>query len=375
MSRLDPAVWKGRRVLLTGHTGFKGAWMLLLLQRLGAQVSGLSLAPGTEPNLFDLLAPWPGLQHHVCDIRDRAAVGAAVHLLQPQIVIHMAAQALVREAYAEPLQTVATNVMGTVHLLEHLRSIPTLSAVLVVTSDKVYENREAGIDFTEEAPLGGHDPYSASKAAAEILTASYRRSFFAGRGVALVTARAGNVMGGGDWARDRLIPDLWRAFSGGKPVFLRNPASVRPWQHVLDPLHGYLLFLQHCLNAPDTAPAALNFAPSREPVRTVLEVAERFAAPLGKQDLWTTDGASAALHESRFLSIDSSCAAQVLGWRAILGVDEAITWSADWYQACHAGQDMRAFSLRQIDEFAVRTGTVSALPAEAAQLAKAGVAR
>ena len=351
---LDAALWRGRRVLLTGHTGFKGAWMVLLLQRLGAQVTGVSLAPGEGPNLFDLLAPWPGLQHHVCDIRDAVALREVVGAARPEIVIHMAAQALVREAYADPVLTIDTNVMGTVHLLEHLRSVTGLAAVLVVTSDKVYENREAGIDFAEDAPLGGHDPYSASKAAAEILTSSYRRSFYADRGVSLVTARAGNVIGGGDWARDRLIPDLWRAYTGGAPVVLRNPASVRPWQHVLDPLHGYLRFVQQCLVSPETAPAALNFAPPRDPVRTVQEVAERFAEPLGAHGLWTRGEAPAALHESRFLSIDSTRAAQLLGWRACLGVDEAITWSADWYGACHAGQDMRAFSLRQIDAFAQR---------------------
>ena len=356
MQMLDPATWRGRKVLLTGHTGFKGAWMLLLLERLGAQVTGLSLAPDAAPHLFGTLAPWSGLQHNVCDVRDGAAVGAVVRAAQPEIVIHMAAQALVREGYAQPLKTIDTNVMGTVHLLEHLRTCAPLAAVLVVTSDKVYENREAGIDFAEDAPLGGHDPYSASKAAAEILTSAYRRSFFAARSVPVVTARAGNVIGGGDWASDRLIPDLWRAAVGGQPVFLRNPASVRPWQHVLEPLLGYLLFVQHCLTHPSTAPPSLNFAPPREPVRTVLEVARRFSFRLGGRDLWTVGEGPAALHESRFLSIDSTSAARQLGWRSHLPVDEAIDWSASWYQACRAGLDMRAFSLRQIDDFAVRAG-------------------
>jgi len=352
--KLDRTAWQGRRVLLTGHSGFKGAWMSLLLRRLGAQVTGLSLLPPSEPNLFDVLAPWPGLLHRVCDIRDPGSLAGHVRSAQPEVVIHMAAQALVQPAYAEPVKTIDTNVMGTVNLLEQLRHVSPLAAVLVITSDKVYENREAGVDFPEDAALGGHDPYSASKAAAEILTAAYRRSYFEAVGVPLVTARAGNVIGGGDWARDRLIPDLWRAHIGGKPVHMRNPGAVRPWQHVLDPLYGYLLLLQQCMTAAGDLPHAVNFAPPRDPVRTVLEVAERFAGHLGATGLWHRDVAAATPRESGFLSIDSTLANFSLGWHTRLGVDEAIQWSADWHLAHRAGRDMREFSLRQVDAFAQR---------------------
>ncbi len=353
---LDRCAWQGRRVLLTGHSGFKGAWMSLLLQRLGAQVSGLSLHPPSDPNLFELLAPWPGLLHQICDIRDDEALAGYVRSASPDIVVHMAAQALVQSAYAEPVKTIATNVMGTVNLLEQLRYTRPPAAVLVITSDKVYENREAGVDFPEDAALGGYDAYSASKAAAEILTSAYRRSFFDRIGVPLATARAGNVIGGGDWAPNRLIPDLWRAYIGNKQVLMRNPWAVRPWQHVLDPLYGYLLLLQQCITCPGNVPNAVNFAPSREPVRTVLEVSERFAGHLGAAGLWRTDASAETPYESRFLSIDSTLAATSLGWHARLEVDEAIQWSAEWYLAHEAGRDMRAFSMRQIDAFAELAG-------------------
>ncbi|WP_210497171.1 CDP-glucose 4,6-dehydratase [Microvirga antarctica] len=351
---LDRDLWKGRRVLLTGHTGFKGAWMAMLLARLGATVTGLSLPAQTSPNLFGLLSPWSDLASATCDIRNPALLNEAIRTARPDIVIHMAAQALVMEAYADPVGTIASNVMGTVNLLEGLRTSDAVSAVLVITSDKVYENREAGIDFAESAALGGHDPYSASKAAAEILTSAYRRSFFAERGIPVVTARAGNVIGGGDWAPDRLLPDLFRAHESGRPVFMRNPDAVRPWQHVLDPLYGYLLYIQRCLSAPAAAPTSVNFGPPREPVRTVMEVAEQVSASFGADSLWTCDTSRDRLHESRFLSIDSALAKTTLGWSTALPVDEAIGWTVAWYKAFQAGADMRAFTDSQIDAYAER---------------------
>src|SRR5262245_12628031 len=220
---LDAKCWRGKRVLLTGHTGFKGSWMALLLNFLGARVVGLSLDPGTRPNMYEILSPWQNLKSLRCDIRDREALWRAVDEARPEIVIHMAAQSLVRESYGDPLGTIGTNVFGTVNLLEVLRQVPDLAALLVVTSDKVYRNREGGFVFAESDPLGGHDPYSASKAAVEILTSAYARSFYDGRGIPVCTARAGNVIGGGDWAPDRLIPDLWHAFTSGRQVPLRNP--------------------------------------------------------------------------------------------------------------------------------------------------------
>jgi CDP-glucose 4,6-dehydratase len=351
---LDPACWRGRRVLLTGHTGFKGAWLGLLLARLGAEVTGLSLAPQPGPGLFSLLGAANPVQSVIGDIRDEGEVRRVVARCRPELVLHMAAQALVSRGYADPVGTIASNVMGTVNLLQALRSVDGLRGVLVITSDKVYENREAGVDFREDAPLGGHDPYSASKAACEILTSAYRRSFFDALRVPLATARAGNVIGGGDWAPDRLIPDLWRAFDSGTPVVMRSPGAVRPWQHVLDPLYGYLLFLQERVGGARELPHTMNFGPPREPARTVLEVAQRFSEALGSRQLWSTRQGAQSMHESRFLSIDSTLARSALGWHTALDVDEAVQWACDWYRAYRDGRDIAAFTQRQIDAYAVR---------------------
>lgn len=351
--RLDPQAWRGKRVLLTGHTGFKGAWMGMLLARLGADVTGVALAPQPGPGLFNLLGAANPVRSRICDIRDAQRLQAIVAESRPELVIHMAAQALVAEGYADPAGTIAANVMGTVHLLEALRGVQGLRGVLVVTSDKVYENREAGVDFAEDAALGGHDPYSASKAATEIVTSAYRRSFFEALGVPLVTARAGNVIGGGDWAANRIIPDLWRAFESGQPVVMRSPGSVRPWQHVLDPLYGYLLYLQESV-AGGTALPSMNFGPPRDPVRTVLEVAQTFAASLGAGQLWTVAEGARQMHESRFLSIDSRLAAQSLGWRAALAADEAVRWTGEWYRAFRQQADIAAFTRQQVDAYAQR---------------------
>lgn len=351
---LQGGFWSGKRVLLTGHTGFKGAWMGLLLARLGTDVTGIALPPQPGPGLYRLLGEANPVRSHFQDIRDRAALRQLVSASRPDLVIHMAAQALVSQGYRDAVGTMDSNVMGTAYLLDALSDLPGVLGVLVITSDKVYENREAGVDFSEDAPLGGHDPYSASKAAAEILTSSFRRSFFQPQGRQLVTARAGNVIGGGDWAADRLLPDLWRAFEARQPVVMRSPGSVRPWQHVLDPLYGYLLYLQEAVAGAGALPPALNFGPPRDPVRTVLEVAQAFAGALGAAGLWTVHEQAARMHESRFLSIDSSQAARSLGWRTALPVDEAIGWTCEWYRAYHERADMAEFSQRQIDAYAVR---------------------
>lgn len=354
--RLDLASWRGKRVLLTGHTGFKGSWMGLLLARLGANVTGIALPPQPGPSLHKLLEESSRIRSHICDIRNEAKLRSIVQECRPELVIHMAAQALVSQGYADPVGTIGANVMGTVHLLEALRTIEGVQGVLVVTSDKVYENRESGVDFAEDAPLGGHDPYSASKAATEILASAYRRSFYEGLGIPLITARAGNVIGGGDWAVDRLIPDLWRAFIGRERVVMRSPTAVRPWQHVLDPLYGYLLYLQQSVKGMAGLPTAMNFGPPREPVRTVLEVAQKFSASLGTADLWLVQESVKHMHESRFLSIDSRRAAASLGWHTALPVDEAVQWTCDWYRACHAESDMADFTGGQVDAYAERVG-------------------
>jgi CDP-glucose 4,6-dehydratase len=347
---LDRSFWSGRRVLLTGHTGFKGCWTALMLEHLGAHVTGFALPPDTKPSLFELLSPWPALASHMGDIRNAAAFAEIITAAQPEIVIHMAAQPLVRRSYADPALTFETNVMGTVYLLEALRGMPALRAALIITSDKVYENHELGIAFAESAPLGSRDPYSASKAAAEILTRSYAHSFFARSKIPVACARAGNVIGGGDWSADRLIPDLWRAYISREQVILRSPDAVRPWQHVLDPVFGYLLYIEHLVRHGYDAPLAMNFGPSEAAVYTVRKVAEQFRCIMSSEG-WRAGGADPNLKESGYLAINPSLARETLGWEALLGVDNSIDWTLDWYKACRDKKDMREFSLLQLVQY------------------------
>ncbi len=354
---IDPAFWNGRRVLLTGHTGFVGGWTALWLEQLGAEVTGLALPPEGTPNLFDLLSPWPGLEHRVADLRDADPLGRAVAQADPQLVIHLAAQALVPRSYRRPLETLATNVMGTAHLLEALRGLNELSAVLVITSDKVYLNHERALPFGEGDPLGGHDPYSASKAAQEQVALSFGRSFLAGQGVALSTARAGNLIGGGDWGADRLIPDLWRSAQEGEAASLRIPGATRPWLHVLDAVAGYLAFAARLADArPGQLPGALNLGPRDETSLTVGELATRFLDALDAPCGWEP-AAGGLPPEKRTLALDSTLARATLGWRPRLDAVAALQWTADWYRAHGAGEDMRAYSLAQIDAFLGQTPT------------------
>ena len=350
-SHLNTNFWKGRRVLLTGHTGFKGAWMSLILESMGAEVIGVSLPPLTDPNLYEILTPWTHLESVFCDIRDRKKLEEIVTAASPEIVIHMAAQPLVRESYSTPVETFETNIMGTVHVLEALRVIPKVAAILVVTSDKVYANSNDGIPMTEASPLGGHDPYSASKAATEIVTSAYIQCYFVDRHVPVSTVRAGNVIGGGDWAKDRIIPDLWRAYSSNTTIDLRYPEAIRPWQHVLDPLYGYLLYLEAMVAVPGTMPRALNFGPPTETTRTVLDLAKQFADSFEVQPFWSIETSHQHLQESKFLSIDSALAKRHLGWRSRLDVDRAILWTCEWYKAFKDGKNMRDFSMMQIDSY------------------------
>jgi CDP-glucose 4,6-dehydratase len=344
---LDKAFWRGKRVLLTGHTGFKGSWATLWLSSLGADVTGLSLSPETEPNLFTLASVEKGIHSHIADLRDRETVNAVVRVAAPEIVIHMAAQPIVRRSYVEPVENFATNVMGTVHLLDVLRYVETLKTVLVVTTDKVYENAERGISFREGDPLGGHDPYAASKAAAEIVTSSYARSFFDEKGVRVATARGGNVIGGGDFSQDRIVPDVWRAARAGEPVILRNPNAARPWQHALDCLSGYFSFVR-ALDDRTDVPSALNFGPSHD--STPLSVAELAAAvqsALGAGDKWRPAD-DVGPREMMHLEIDSSRARSVLGWKDQLSGHLSVEWLSEWYRALNAGKDMRLTTLSQI---------------------------
>jgi CDP-glucose 4,6-dehydratase len=346
---VTPEFWRGRRVLLTGHTGFKGAWLGLWLERLGADVGAVALAPDTEPSLYQALSPWPRLDGALGDLRDPAVAVEAVAGAAPEIVFHLAAQALVRRSHAEPAATFETNVSGTVNLLEALRKAPSVKALVVVTSDKVYANHGRGGAFGEDDPLGGADPYSASKACQDLVAAAYDKSFFAAAGVAVGRARAGNVIGGGDWAADRLVPDFVRSMAAGEAVAVRNPDSTRPWQHVLEPLAGYLTYGE-ALFAGQGAPGALNFGPDAADIRPVRQVVEGLVARWGDGAGWRHDQAE-HVAEAGLLTLDAGRAAETIGWRPRLGLDEALDWTVAWYRAAAAGDDMRGFSLDHIAGF------------------------
>lgn len=329
--------WQDRRVLITGHTGFKGSWLSHWLLRRGAHVFGLALPPEGEPNLFDALNLGERLDHKICDIRDHGAVTERVAQADPDVVFHLAAQPLVRRSYREPQETMATNVMGTVNLLDALRGREKQTAVVIVTTDKVYENREQEAPYVESDRLGGHDPYSASKAAAELVTQSFRLSFFTDRPVRIASARAGNVIGGGDWAEDRIIPDLARAFAKGRPLVVRNPDTIRPWQHVLEPLQGYMDLADGLLAGNRVLETAFNFGPDaadQRPVRDLVEAA---------LTAWPGDVSMEkepdAVHEAARLSLSIDKARDVLGWVPRWSFHEATTRTVQWYRAFHEGAD------------------------------------
>ena len=322
----------GRRVLLTGHTGFKGAWLALWLQRLGATVTGLSLPPEDgRPSLFTDAHVGDGMDSQFGDIRDVALVQRVVADARPEIILHLAAQSLVRRSYRSPIETFSTNVMGTAHVLDAARNATNLQAVVVVTSDKCYDNREQSHRYREDEPMGGHDPYSASKGCAELVTSSYRRSFFDGNGALVASARAGNVIGGGDWAEDRLVPDLMRAAARGASVALRFPQATRPWQHVFEPLRGYLMLARAlCERAPNAA-SAWNFGPAARDARRVSDVVDML------QRTWPAvrvhqETQSVEFHEAQRLELDASRAQRELGWSPILPLDDALQATAEWYR-------------------------------------------
>jgi CDP-glucose 4,6-dehydratase len=332
-------------VLITGHTGFKGAWLTLWLTELGAQVTGFSLPPHTEPNLFDLCAR--GRANDLFgDITDDALVARVLALAEPEIVIHMAAQALVRPSYLDPLGTYATNVMGTANVLQAVRAVPNVRAAIVVTSDKVYQNDGSGRRFAEDDRLGGRDPYSSSKACAELVVHAFRECFFA-NACPIVSARAGNVIGGGDWSPFRVVPAIVEAVAAERPVELRYPRAVRPWQHVLDPLAGYLMLAKAMVMEPFTEPAALNFGPDADSLRPVSELVDALAACWGGQPTWRPDSGEHP-YEAELLALDATRARQLLGWRPLLLFDDAVRWTADWYNAFWSGKDMGAVTWRQI---------------------------
>ena len=344
------AFWQGRRVFLTGHTGFKGGWLALWLQSMGAVVRGYALSAPTTPALFDLARVGEGMESHLGDVRDAGALRAALADFKPEIVIHMAAQPLVRHSYVDPVETYQTNVMGTVHLLEAVRACATVRAVVNVTTDKCYENREWVWGYRESEPMGGYDPYSSSKGCAELVTAAYRRSFMASSDVALASARAGNVIGGGDWAADRLVPDILRAFERGAAVELRNPTSIRPWQHVLEPLGGYLVLAERLFDQGQAMAEGWNFGPSDDDARPVEWIVRRMAQAWGDGARWHVD-TTAHLHEAHYLKLDCSKARQQLGWQPRWELTETLDRIVRWHKACATGADARALCLAEIAEF------------------------
>ena len=348
---MDAAFWSGRKVFVTGHTGFKGSWLSLWLQRLGAIVAGYALDPPTEPSLFRSAGVAEQMTDLRGDVRDLAALQATMAAEEPEVVFHLAAQPLVRASYAQPVDTFATNVLGTVHLLEAVRHVESVRSVVVVTSDKCYENQEWHWGYRETEPLGGHDPYSASKACAELATAAWRRSFLSvvGRPVGVATARAGNVVGGGDWAGDRIVPDAVRAILSGKPLVVRRPNAVRPWQHVLEPLCGYLTLAERLHAEPERVSSAWNFGPSDEDAVPVNELLDCFFNHWGAGS-WRSEADAAGPHEAGLLRLDCSKARTMLGWHMALGLDQTVALTADWYRRATAAQDdPRQLTLEQIN--------------------------
>lgn len=331
--------WRGKRVLLTGHTGFKGGWLALWLQGLGAHVTGIALPPDSTPNLFQLARVGDGMEGRFADIRDAASLSAIIRPARPEIVLHLAAQPLVRASYREPLETFATNVMGTAHVLNALRGVDSLRVAVMVTTDKVYQNREWPYPYRESDALGGHDPYSASKAASEIVIACYRDAFLATQGVAVASARAGNVIGGGDWSQDRLIPDAVRAWQSGQVLAIRRPQSIRPWQHVLEPLAGYLTLARKLWDEPALA-GAYNFGPQSGEAATVRDVVELARSAYGGGEVHFGDD-SAGPHEAGWLALETAKARNALGLVPKWALAEAVNRTMAWYRAQQQGADVR----------------------------------
>ena len=343
----SPAFWRGRRVLLTGHTGFKGSWAALWLREMGAQVTGFALAPDSEPSLFDLAVVGDSMESRLGDLRDPDSVDRAVEAAKADIVLHMAAQPIVRRAIADPVETIASNVLGTAHLLDALRRTPGVQTILVVTSDKVYANSETGAPFAENDRLGGKDPYSASKAGTELVASSFAATYFTPKGIALATARGGNVVGGGDYAADRIVPDIYRSVSAGEQLVLRMPEATRPWQHVLDCVAGYLVYAEELTTRPADMPRALNFGPQPGGDATVGALAAAMLKAMGRPADWDYRPVAGSI-EMKALAVDSSLARRTLGWRDMLAGQNIVEWTADWYRRAIAGQNARAVTLEQI---------------------------
>ena len=354
---INPDFWRGKRVFLTGHTGFKGSWLSLWLQSLGAKVHGFALEPPTTLNLFSVAQVIDGMTSHICgDVRDLARVRQAMQTSKPDIVIHMAAQSLVRFSYAEPVDTYSTNVMGTVNVLESARDTASVKAILVVTTDKCYENKEWSWGYRENEPMGGHDPYSSSKGCAELVTSAYRNSFLQGQSIAVASARAGNVIGGGDWAADRLLPDILSAFEQSRPVMIRNPLAIRPWQHVLEPLCGYLTLAEHLYNHGIAYSEGWNFGPKDDDVQTVQWIVEHMVSFWGNGSSWQHDNAVHP-YEANYLKLDITKAQSRLDWHPVLRLKDALRLIIDWSKQRLAGTNMHQLTMDQLRTYQALTNS------------------
>ncbi len=350
MTSVNPDFWRNKRIFLTGHTGFKGGWLSLWLQSMGADIFGFALPPPTTPSLYGEARVAENMQSLFGDIRDYGLLLETMKKSRAEIVIHMAAQPLVRRSYQEPIETYATNIMGTVHVLEAARHVDTVTTVVNVTTDKCYENKEWIWGYREDDRLGGFDPYSSSKSCSELVTSSYRNSFFQSGQLALASARAGNVIGGGDWATDRLIPDILRAFEASRPLVIRNPTATRPWQHVLEPLSGYLILAERLHHQGREYSQAWNFGPSDDDVRSVEWIVEKIASYWGNSPAWEISSENHP-HEANFLKLDISKSRNFLNWNPLLSLDEALGLTVDWYKSRLSGEDMRDVTIRQISNY------------------------
>jgi CDP-glucose 4,6-dehydratase len=354
MKQVNTIFWNDKRVFLTGHTGFKGSWLSLWLQSMGTDVHGLALSPPTTPALFDEAGVGAGMISTIGDIRDYKTVHDAINTCKPDIIIHMAAQPLVRYSYQAPIETYATNVMGTVHVLEAARQVGTAKAIVNVTTDKCYENKEWVWGYREDEPMGGYDPYSNSKGCSELVTSAYRRSFFQQSGIALASARAGNVIGGGDWATDRLVPDILRAFEQSQPVVIRNPHATRPWQHVLEPLSGYLMLAERLYNDGEAFAEGWNFGPHEEDARPVQWIVEHMVETWGGGASWKLDGGEHP-HEANYLKLDISKAKNKLAWQPRWNLAKALAQITDWHHHWLDKADAKSKCLQQIEDFQCTT--------------------
>ena len=347
---IDRAFWKGRKVFITGHTGFKGSWLCMWLHELGAKVKGYSLEPPTNPSLFNEANVDSLVDSEIGDVRDIEKLTKSIHVFQPEILIHMAAQPLVRYSYDAPIETYAVNVLGTAHVLEAAKNCKSIKSVVSVTTDKCYENKEWLWAYRENEPMGGHDPYSSSKGCAELVTASYRKSFYEKRSIGLATARAGNVIGGGDWALDRLVPDILRAFEKNQPVVIRSPNAIRPWQHVLEPLSGYLKLAQALYQDPRSYAEGWNFGPNEDDAKPVSWILDQMVGSWPGSS-WKLDQSAENPHEANYLKLDISKAKSKLHWRPIWSLSETLSQIVSWHKNWVSGMDMQKTSIDEISKY------------------------